>query len=136
MVDAVSPFKNLFGSFYPTHYIVALVDEESEARQALSELGRAGFDENDWALVPGEKILRNDETRRSQRNLGQRIAGVFPGEEQAIIQGYLDAAAQGAFAVLVHAPDPSRRDEARTILKKQGAYSMHYFGDRTITDLP
>lgn len=135
MVDADFPFRNSFGSFYPTHSIVALVDEEANADHILSDLEAAGSDQNEMASPAGEAMLQNYETQQAKRNLGQRIAGAFPSEEQAATQGYLEAARRGARAVVVHVPDSSRQDQVRKILRNHGEYSMRYFGDHTITDL-
>lgn len=130
---AASVFR--WGSFYPTHCIVAVVPERERADRAVAELLEAGFAADDVTSVTGEEARANDQTYMDNRNLLERAQGMFPSEEEAIVRTYLAEAERGAGFVVVRAPERGRREDAHRILKANGGDTMRYYGDNAITDL-
>ncbi len=135
MAEAKNPLSVALGTYYPRHYVVAAIDDPSQAAAALADLRAAGFSEAVAEICPGPTFLANWRDFAGHRTLLQRAADLFPAEEQAAVEEYMAEAERGASFVTVHAPGPAERDRARMILHDRGGHAMRYYGDHTIADL-
>lgn len=134
MTDRVAPVFR-WGSFYPTHCVVAVVAQAERAERAVVALSDAGFAAEDITSVAGRDAIANDKAFMDGRNVVQRAQGLFPSEEDAIVQEYLREAERGSGFVVVRAPEREQRARAHRILKDHGGMGMRYYGDNAITDL-
>jgi hypothetical protein len=135
MAEAKNPLSVALGTYYPRHYVVAAIDDPSQAAAALADLRAAGFSEAVAEICPGPTFLANWRDFAGHRTLLQRAADLFPAEEQAAVEEYLAEAERGASFVTVHctgaggagpgAGDPARSGRPRDALLR----------DHTIADL-
>ena len=135
MTEARNPLATALGTYYPRHYLVAVVDDPPQAMQAVTALTRAGFAETVVELCPGPDFLKNYRDFEEHRSLLERAAAAFPAEEQAAVEDYLAEAERGASFITVHVPERDERDRAGEILKTYGGHAMRYYGDHIITDV-
>ena len=134
MAERIAPLFR-FGVFNPKHFIVAVIDEKAPAEQAAAALGDAGFPPDDVRVIAGHQVLAAEITYKDQKGVLARLAGLFPTEEQAAVNDYVEEAERGAFFLAVKAPDHEQRTRARGILAAHGGHAMRYYGENTITDL-
>lgn len=127
--------ESRMGSLYPIQSIIAHIDDGDSAAAAEAALRKAGWEGDDVVVASGEEVTRVSTAAQGGRSLLQRIAGFFPSEESQIENEFKEAAARGAWAVMVKAETDVRRDEATSILKAHRAYGLRHYGDRVITDL-
>lgn len=124
-----------FGVFNPTHFIIAVLDDEARAERTEAALQDAGFAPHDVRFVPGREVLSVELTYKHTKGVLAKLAGLFPAEEQAAVNEYVAEAERGAFFLAVRAPERGQRTTARGVLKTHGARAMRYYGENTITDL-
>lgn len=135
MSEERNPIATALGTYYPRHYIVAVIHDPVTASKARDELKTAGFAESNVELCPGEDFVKNWDDYLAHRGRLARAADLFPAEEHDAVEEYLEEARRGSSFVMVHTPEHDGRDRARDILHGFGAHDMRYYGDRTITDL-
>ncbi len=135
MTEPKNPLATVLGSYYPTHFVLAAIDDPSRATLALAALREAGLAEAAAEICPGPQFLKNYRDFIDHRGPLARVAAAFPSEEQSAIAEYLEEAERGASFVTVHTPERAKRDEARDVLKTHGGHAMRYYGDHAITDL-
>jgi hypothetical protein len=135
MRDSLHPLQTAFGTYSPRHYLIAVFDDPARAASALTALQDAGFADSSAALCPGSEFLENWADFARHRGLLARLADLYPAEERAALNEYLDAAERGASFVSVHATSQKDITHARDVLKPLGGYAMRYYGDLTIIDL-
>jgi hypothetical protein len=128
------PLATALGTYYPTHYIVAVFPSLAAALRAQSELTRAGFADS-AAICPGPEFLKNWGDFAGQRGPLERLVDLFPGEEQTALAEYLLAAERGAAFVSVRTMTPGDRSHATALLRSMAGTAMRYYGESTITDL-
>lgn len=135
MSETRNPIATALGTYYPRHYIVAVIDDPSVAARARDALSGDGFAEANVELCPGPDFVKNWNDYLGHRGIVARLADLFPAEEHEAITEYLGEANNGASFVMVHTPEHAGRDRARDILREYGAHGMRYYGDTTITEL-
>jgi len=129
------PDAAMFGSYYPKHYAVAVIHDAEQTNRAAEELRGAGFQSADVEVWTGERVLANHHAYLEQHGLRHRLGRLFPGDEDVVVEEYLEEAGNGAHFVTVLAPEPEPRERARSILHAHGGHAMRYYGDHTFTDL-
>lgn len=101
---------NLRGQFYPTGYIVAMFPGEDAARAAGKALAAAGIGADGLSLITPEVMMGD-----VARTVG---SGDMPlpsaGTEGDTIRRFAHLAAQGQWALMIHAPD---NDVAERVMK-------------------
>ena len=135
MTETKNPLATALGTYYPRHYVVAVVDDPAAATRALAALKGAGFDDAAAEICPGPNFLKNYRDFVEGRNLFERLVGGFPSDERDAVEEYVAEAERGASFVTVHATERARREEAIALLKEHGGHAMRYYGDNTITEL-
>lgn len=106
-----------------------------QAEQAVAALRDAGFAPDDVRLVPGREVLGTELLYKDTKGVLARIAGLFPSEEHAAVEEYVEEAERGALFVVVKAPEQEQRSLATGLLAAHGGHAMRYYGENTITDL-
>lgn len=125
----------IMGTFYPTDYVIAVIDDPEQARQAADELRRAGCSPEQVGLFTGEQVLANHQAYLRQRNLLERVEALFASDEGEALQGYLEAAEAGASFIAVHTPDVQDVERYRGILTQHHAHAIKHYGKWVLTDL-
>ena len=129
------PLANHFGSYYPTGYVVAVLDGKEQAERAAQALRDAGHAAGDVRVFTGEEVLGLDRRFREERTLGQRLAGLLPADEGEAQQQYLEAAQRGHALVTVHASELAAAQPVKEILAAHGAHGVRHYGGATMTVL-
>lgn len=135
MTDERNPLATALGSYYPRHYVVAVIDNPASATKALAALLGEGFADAAAEICPGPEFVKNWNDFIAHRGPLARIADLFPAEERDAVEEYLAKAENGASFVTVHATSTDDRNRARDVLRNFGGHNMRYYGDRTISDL-
>jgi hypothetical protein len=130
-----SPLATALGTYYPRHYVVAVIHDPASATKALAALQGEGFADAAAEICPGPEFIKNWSDFTAHRGPLARIANLYPSEETSAVEEYLAEAENGASFVTVHATTLDDRNRARDVLRNFGGHSMRYYGDRTITDL-
>jgi hypothetical protein len=129
----------LLGDWHTEQYLAAVIDDFSQAEQALGDLAQAGWRPEDIRLIRGKPAVEKIKTLEEHRSLPSRIAAAVRGttsEEGPISEVYEAAAEQGHQLLAVYADTPVQEERARQILARHRAHDIEYFGSWVITDLP
>jgi hypothetical protein len=131
----VGPLANQFGSYYPTGYVVAVLDSRDQAEAAARALREAGRDGEQVRVFGGDEVLATDRQFREERTLAQRVGEFFSSDEGEAQQQYLEAAQRGDTLVTVHAPDLTEAERVAAILTQHGAHGLRHYGEAVMTVL-
>lgn len=136
-IELTGFFAQMYGSWYPLHHVVGVIDDDVEARQAVVAFHTAGFAVEDVRLFTGVEITRIQTQIGAQRNPIQRVtASLTSGTEEGIAgQAYLDEAAQGHNIVVVYVgkrdgPDP----RVVPVMRAHHAHIVHTYGDSVMVE--
>ncbi|HLL49294.1 MAG TPA: hypothetical protein VK356_01380 [Thermomicrobiales bacterium] len=135
MSEECNPLATALGTYYPRHYVVAVIHDPVSATKALAALQGEGFTDAAAEICPGPDFIKNWSDFVAHRGPLARLANLYPAEEQSAVEEYLTEAENGASFVTVHAMTTDDRNRARDVLRTFGGHSMRYYGDRTISDL-
>ncbi len=127
-----------FGETYPKDHVIAVIDDETQATDAVGDLVATGLPETAIHHGTSDGLLRNEGVIDSHRGVLNRIAGLFPADETSIIDDYKELAAAGEAGrvfFMVEAPTIEQCDRVRDLLKHHGGYQMYYFDKRTFVNL-
>jgi hypothetical protein len=131
-------FGQMFSSWYPKNCVIGVIDDEEEARQAITDFRAAGFEADDVRLFPGAEVMQIDAQIRKQWNPVQRVMATISSgtDEGAATQTYLDEARKGHTIVAVRVghrttPDP----RVAPIMQAHHAHTIHMYGDFAITEV-
>jgi len=125
----------MFGTFYPKHFIISVFTDPARGQQAVEALQSAGFDGKESLFLTGEQVLASDNAYLAEHRFRRRVGSLFPSEETAVMNEYLDEAKQGCAIVTVHTPEPAQQAHVRDILRQHGGRSIRYYCEDTLTDL-
>lgn len=134
MAEHIAPLFR-FGVFNPKHCIVCVIQDGARAEQAAAALQDGGFTPDHVKVVTGAEVLDNERVHGESKGRLARLIGLFPAEEQAVVNENVKDAERGAHFVVVKAQEQEQRTAARGILASHGAHSIRYYGENTITDL-
>jgi|SRR5579859_1234315 len=129
----------LLGAWHTENYIVAVIDDLTEAEQAVAELQQGDWQPADVRLFRGKPSARQIGAIEEHRSAPARLAAAVRGassEEGPISELYEQEAQQGHQIVAVYAADDEQVERARRILAAHQAHAIEYFGSWAITDLP
>ncbi len=135
MTDERNPIATALGTYYPRHYVVAVIHDPASATKALAALQGEGFVDAAAEICPGPEFIKNWSDFAAHRGPLARLADLFPAEEQSAVEEYLAEAENGASFVTVLATTTDDRNRARDVLRTFGGSSMRYYGDQTISNL-
>lgn len=134
MTEKPEEGETAFGVFYPEHYVIAAVDDEKSAREAVASLRANGFELDrirHWS--PGSR-LGAVEPGEDERNVFQKAIAALS-EEEKWAEEYRDLMAHGNHIVAVYAPEGEQPERVRDLLAPMGAHTMRYYGVMTVRDL-
>jgi uncharacterized membrane protein len=127
-----------FGRWYPTDFVVALVDDAAHADRAAAVLEAASFPRGEIDYRDSEQVLEQVEAFRREEGRVQRTVGQI--QEHVSFEGqvgrrFREAAQRGEAIVAVRAETPDRVEAAGQVLRAQGARGIYHFGRWTVADL-
>lgn len=122
---------NLRGQFYPTGYIVAMFPGEDAARAAGQALAAAGVGTDELSLITPDLMMGD-----VARTVG---SGDMPlpsaGTEGDTIRRFAHLAAQGHWALMIHAPDNDDAERAMKALENHRPSHAQRYRRLVIEDL-
>jgi vacuolar-type H+-ATPase subunit I/STV1 len=128
----------LLSDWYTEDYVVAVIDDLEEARDAARELHRAGFGEGEVRVFDGPQVAEQlDEIERRRSLLERAVVSVrnTASDESIISEDYEEEAREGHHIVVVHAETQEQVDQAYQILRVHHGHAIEHFGRWVITDL-
>lgn len=136
--EQVGVFAGMLGAWYPTDYVVGVIQDLGEAEQASEELRRTGFPAEDVRLFPSEEVVGALRLIEAQRNVFQRVGAAIQREvtEEGVANEEFNAEARaGRHILTVLAVEPEAIERARKVFVAHGARRIMYYKKWTITDL-
>ena len=129
------PGTTVFGTFYPMHDLLAVIDDRATAERAVQALQEAGVPDGDIDLLDGPWFAEAMHSIERHGGVGARLAALLQTDERRLVERYVADAEQGHCIVVVHAPQPEDVERARRVLAAHDAYGMRHYGRWVITDL-
>ena len=132
------------GSLYPINYVVTVIDDLDEARQALQAFKDAGYDANTVRLMDSQEALDKLRELERQKNFFQRFASSFQdATDDTGIDVFAFEVKQGNHLLFVRACGASLRacapEEIRQICDILGRYharAIKFFSPWWVEDVP
>lgn len=113
----------LFGKFYPTGYIVAIVERE-DASAVEAELLASGWNDMDVLVADGELIRQHESEIEGERTLLDRFLVLFGEQTERPCLAF--SAAPDLKFLLIYAPDDDRASQAVQVLKGRCQVAHRY----------
>jgi hypothetical protein len=128
------PLANHFGTYYPTGYVVAVL--EPPAAAGAADALRAGpCAPDDVRTFSGEEVLDIATAAEAHESPLQRLGAALAADEGEAQTEYLAEARQGRSFVVAHAPDADQAARVGRVLGAHGARQMRHYGRWAMTDL-
>lgn len=135
MEEVTGPPATLWGVYYPTGYVVAVLDDANAAARATESLTAAGFADDDVRVHSGGEMLERHERFMQGRNLAERVVGAIDSDEREARDEYVAEARNGKVFVTVHAEHEDRVHAAHAALVGHGAYAIRHYDKTALHDL-
>src|SRR5688572_32628469 len=129
------PLATHFGSYYPTGYVVGVLDDSRHAEEATQALRAAGCDAGEVRVFTGEQVQAIERQFLHQRTLAQRVGEAIASDEGEAHQQYLEAARRGHAFVTAHAPHLDEARRVATILTQHRGHGVRHYGAAVMTEL-
>ena len=126
--------QTLFGTFYPTGYLVAVLHARTDAEHAKLRLQNAGFAE--VRVWTGQEVIERHEAFLAHRSVLQRLGSLLHSDERDALEEYLAAARQDHLFLTIHIPDHHQVERAHPLLVENNVHLMHYYTAVGMADLP
>ena len=117
-----------FGTYYPTGYVVAVVDDRDQANRAVQALRSAGVPTDQVRVMSGDEVLAIDREFKESQSFGQRLGGMLAADEGEAVQQYVEAAQRGHALVTVPAPELAEAQRINGVLAEHGAHGVRHYG--------
>ena len=114
-----------YGTFYPTHYLIAIVTDQAQADHTTAALQHAGFAEVD--VFTSQEMLDRYQARMDSRTLPQRVGALFSSDEKLFQQDYLEQMRAGKLMLTVHVSDATQVRQVQHVLAEQQVSMMRYY---------
>lgn len=132
------------GSLYPINYVVSVIDNVDEARQALQAFTDAGYDSNTVRLMTSQEALDKLQELDHQKNFFQRFVSSFQdATDDTGIDVFTFEAKQGnnllfvrACGASLRACSPAEIKQIRDILGRYHARTIKFFSPWWVEDVP
>ena len=135
MEEPKGPLATLWGVYYPTGYVVAILPDDDTAQQASDALTAAGFAAEDVQVHPGQEVVERHERFLQDRSLAQHLMSTIQSDERDALDEYIEEAREGSAFLTVHAPEEDRVKRAHAVLADAGAYGMRHYDRATLHGL-
>ncbi|HEX9314629.1 MAG TPA: hypothetical protein VGA71_04355 [Actinomycetota bacterium] len=111
--------------------VVAILDDPAQVSEAIKDLAREGFDQEEIVVLSGPEGAARVEAPDQQRGLRGRLsryAEFVLGDEPEERDRYAQELAAGRFLLAVPA-DEGRKAQVAQVLGRHGAHDMEHFGE-------
>ena len=129
------PLATHLGSYYPTGYVVGVLDDLRHAEEAAQALRAAGCDADEVRVFTGEQVQAIERQFLHQRTLAQWVREAIASDEGEAHQQYLEAARRGHAFVTAHAPHLDEARRVATILTQHRGHGVRHYGAAVMTEL-
>lgn len=146
MVQAYHPKfpQTATGSLYPTNYVVGVIDDLQEARQAVQAFKDAGYDSNTVRLMNSQEALDKIRELEQRKNGFQRFLSSFQdATDDTGTDVFRFEAKEGHHLLYVRACAYSLRTcsteeitQIRDIMSRYHAHAIKFFGLWWVEDIP
>jgi hypothetical protein len=123
---------------YPRDDVIAVIDDQESAEQAVRALADAGLPESDVDLLDGPSVVEANHSFQQHRGRLRQLAVWLSSalsDDAAYARGYVLEAERGHYLVIAHAAQPEVVERVSQVLRAHGAHSMRHYESLTITDL-
>jgi hypothetical protein len=128
------PLANHFGTYYPTGYVVAVLEPQAVAG-AVDALRAGPCAPDEVRPFSGQEVLDLAAGAERAQTPLQRLESALASDEGEAQTEYLDEARRGRSFLVVHAPDAGQTERVRQVLAAHGARQMRHYGRLVMTDL-
>jgi hypothetical protein len=139
MIEPAKFLAALLDDWYPSDYILAVIDDLAEAERAREALRRLGWAEEDIRLFRGRDMVRRVGARQKRLSLAERIGFAMrsmTSYESILGEDYAQEAWCGHQILAVYTPEPEEVEQVRRLLVAHHAHDIEHFGSVVITGLP
>jgi len=120
--------------FNPQGFLVAILQDADQAKQARAALAEAGFADRDLRVYTSQQILDSWQRFQAERSLAQRAVGAVT-DDPDTIELYFGYAREGRAALWVHVPDDADADRAVRCLADHQVLHFRHYGHNSQQDL-
>ncbi|HVU65894.1 MAG TPA: hypothetical protein VHD63_02135 [Ktedonobacteraceae bacterium] len=125
------------GALYPTHYVVGVIDNLQEARQAVRAFKDAGYDADEIRLMEGQEVLDKAQELDENKNWLQRVLSSFQDTtDETGAHVYLLAAQRGRQILHVRANSEEDVNRISELMMQYHAHTIKYFSPWSVSDVP
>ena len=125
------------GSLYPTNYVVGIIDDLQEAKQAEQAFKEAGYAAENVRLMKSNEVLEKVNELNENKNWFQRFLSSFQGTtDETGAHVYQLAAQQGKQILHVRADSQQDVDKISALMMRYHAHAVKFFGNWSVSDVP
>lgn len=125
------------GALYPKDYVVGIIDDLQEARQAVQAFEKAGYDANEIRLMEGHEAVEKVQQLDEEKNWLQRVLSSFQDTtDETGVHIYQLAAQQGKQILHVRANSPEDVDPISALMMRYHAHAIKFFSPWSVSDIP
>jgi len=129
--------KATFGIWYPTHCVVAVLDDATEAGVITDALYALGLATDDVRFFLAKEVIALDAgTHARVGTVGRILANVTALTDEGLAEHeYVRQANEGHNVFVIKCADQLMVDGVRDLLRTHAAHDIRYYGDFVIEDL-
>lgn len=125
------------GAFYPKNYVVGVIDNLPEAREAVQAFSQAGYDASEIRLMEGHEAVEKSQELDQEKNWLQRVLSSFQDTtDETGVHIYQLASQQGKQILYVHAQSSEDVDRISALMTRFHAHTIKFFSPWSVSDVP
>ncbi len=125
------------GTLYPKNYVVGIIDDVQEARQARQAFQDAGYATDEVRLMESQEAQQKVQDLDEEKNWLQRFLSSFQGTtDETGVHVYQSAAREGKQILHVHANSQEEVDKISALMQRYHAHAIKFFGSWSVADVP
>lgn len=125
------------GSLYPKNYVVGVIDDLSEAKQAIEAFKEAGYSAEEIRLMKSEEAQQKPAELDRDKNVFQRFFSSFQGKtDETGIDVYQQEASKGKHILHVRADSDDEVDKITALMQRYHGHAIKFFGQWSVADMP
>ncbi len=124
------------GSRYPKNYVVGVIDDLQEAKQARQAFKDAGYDTEEIRLMESGEMVQKTQDIEEHKNWLQRFLSSFQSTMVETGKDIYEHEAQEGHQILhVHANTEEDVDKISKIMMQYHAHAIKFFGTWNVADV-
>jgi hypothetical protein len=125
------------GAWYPTDYVVGVINDFQEAQQARQAFREAGYTADEIRLMESTEAIQKARDLEKEKNPLQHFLSSFQGTtDETGAHVYLLEAQKGNHILYVHADTEEQVDEIAALMQRYHAHIIKFFGALSVADIP